>query len=275
MKTIIAPTDFTEVTNNAVHYAADLACVTGTDLLIVHTVQPPFSYNEVPVPDLTVRELHEAASARMEKLHQEIATKLDGCTDIHTDVRDGDMLTEIGKVCSMYDTYAVVLGTENKSGLEQFLFGNNTIDAIRELSWPLIVVPPAAKFASIRKVGLACDLLKVNDTIPQKEIADVIRAFNAELHILHVSDAGGDKFSPQKLDESARLLTMLYDLKPVYHLIENKDIEKGISEFAEKNQLDILITIPRSRKFPAGIFHHSHTKDLVLHSHIPVMSIHE
>jgi hypothetical protein len=38
------------------------------------------------------------------------------------------------------------------------------------LSTPLIVVPPEAKFTSIKKIGLACDLKNVQETTPLKEI---------------------------------------------------------------------------------------------------------
>lgn len=71
------------------------------------------------------------------------------------------------------------------------------------------------------------------------------------------------------------LHTMLEDVNPSYHFIEQKDIEEGINQFAEKNNLDLIIAIPKKHKLLEGIFKPSSTKQLVFQSHIPVMCVHE
>ncbi len=43
MKTIIAPTDFSDVSLNAVYYAADMASTVNANLLILHATEAPFS----------------------------------------------------------------------------------------------------------------------------------------------------------------------------------------------------------------------------------------
>ncbi|MBK8520712.1 MAG: universal stress protein [Chitinophagaceae bacterium] len=42
-----------------------------------------------------------------------------------------------------------------------------------------------------------------------------------------------------------------------------------------KNQIDLLVVMPHRHNLLSGLFHKSHTKQLVLHSHVPVMSIHQ
>ena len=68
---------------------------------------------------------------------------------------------------------------------------------------------------------------------------------------------------------------MLQELNPVYDFIRHKDIEDGINEFAEKNNLDIIITIPKKHKLLEGLFKTTSTRQLVFESHIPVMCVHE
>ena len=68
---------------------------------------------------------------------------------------------------------------------------------------------------------------------------------------------------------------MLRRMKPKYHFINEPVIEKGIIDFAEKNNLDLLIIIPKYHGLINRIFKYSHSKQLVLHAHIPVMSLHE
>jgi nucleotide-binding universal stress UspA family protein len=48
MRTIIAPTDFSAVSLNAVNYAADLAVAINAELILLHVVQIPITVSEIP-----------------------------------------------------------------------------------------------------------------------------------------------------------------------------------------------------------------------------------
>jgi nucleotide-binding universal stress UspA family protein len=51
-------------------------------------------------------------------------------------------------------------------------------------------------------------------------------------------------------------------------------VDKGIIDFAEGNELDMLIVLPKRHGLIDSLMHRSHTKQLVLHSHVPVMALH-
>jgi hypothetical protein len=68
---------------------------------------------------------------------------------------------------------------------------------------------------------------------------------------------------------------MLEDLHPVYDYIEHPDVVEGIHQFAETKGFDLLLTIPKKHKLLSGLFEKSHTRELVFHSHIPIMCLHE
>ena len=108
-----------------------------------------------------------------------------------------------------------------------------------------------------------------------KEITDLVREFKAEFHVIHVSEQSGSSYSAETVEESGFLQEMIGDLHPKYHFIRDTDIERAISEFAEKNDLDLLIIIPKWHSVISKIFGHRHSTKLVLHTHVPVMAIHE
>jgi nucleotide-binding universal stress UspA family protein len=275
MKTIVAPVDFSAISLNAADYAADLACVTGKDLSLLHVCMTPLSFSEVPAPAYSIAELVADAEEKMKELKEKIMFRIKDRIKVHTAVKQGGVVQEIDNYCAEVNPYAVVMGTESAGAFERFLSGGKTISAVRQLSWPLIVVPPEVKFASIRKIGLACDFRKVVETIPVREIEDLVKEFKAELHVLHVSTESGEAFSEVTIDESGWLQDILGELKPKYHFINDKDVEKGIAEFADKNDLDLLINIPKRQNLDIKIFQHSHSTRQVLHTHVPVMAIHE
>src|ERR1700741_4703000 len=103
MKTIIVPTDFSAISNNAIDYAVDLAKATGGSILLFHAYQVPVSMTDVPIVLLSIDELED--------------------------------------VCAKVKPFAVVMGTKGATGMERVLFGSTTLTTIRHLSWPVIVVP--------------------------------------------------------------------------------------------------------------------------------------
>ena len=59
-------------------------------------------------------------------------------------------------------------------------------------------------------------------------------------------DYKSSHFKPDTPQESILLHTLLEDLNPKYDFIEDANIEVGIEKFAEKHDLDLVITIPKN-----------------------------
>jgi nucleotide-binding universal stress UspA family protein len=275
MKTIIIPTDFSPVATNALHYGIEMAKKINASLLLFHVYQVPVSFTDVPVVLVSVDELQKIAEDQIATLKKEVEHITSGAVKVYTETRLGNVADEIENLCSKINPFAVVMGSKGSTGLEKAIFGSNTLTAIKHLTWPIICVPPGKTFGDgIKKIGFACDFRDVVQTTPTNFIKEFQKEFNAELHVLNV-DYHHKHFSADTPSESALLHTMLEDSKPEYHFIEHKDIEDGINEFAEKNNLDLIITIPKKHKLLEGIFKPSSTKQLVYQSHVPVMCIHE
>jgi len=272
MKPIVAPTDFSPVSLNAVDYAADMAAMLGLDLNLVHVYAIPVPVSEVPVPVVNVRDMETEAASRIEELRDKLLTRTLGKIAIRTEVRPGNVLPEIISYCTGVKPHAVVIGAESTGAFERVFLGGKTIEALKQMEYPLIVVPPNVSFKNIRKIGFACDFREVVESVRVKEIKEIVEEFKAELHILHVT---GDEFRPQTVEESGWLQEMLGSLNPKYHFLKGPEVEKELAEFAEKNNLDLLIIIPKKHSFISRIFQHRHSKRLVLHTHVPVMAIHE
>ena len=274
MKTIVVPTDFSAISNNAIDYAVDLAKVTGCSILLFHAYQVPVSMTDVPIVLLSVEDLQKANESKMDEVKASLKERAGDSIKIYTETKLGDTVDELEDICDKIKPFAVVMGTKGATGMERVLFGSTTLTTIRHLSWRVIVVPPGKKYSTIKKIGFACDFREVVNTTPIHFIKDFVKEFNAELHVLNV-DYKNSHFKPGTPQESILLHTMLEDLNPKYDFIEDANIELGIEKFAEKHDLDLVITIPKKHKLLDGLFRKSHTKDLIFHSHLPIMCVHE
>jgi nucleotide-binding universal stress UspA family protein len=272
MKTIVAPTDFSSTSRNAVDYAADLASFINADLTILNVSPIPISF-EMPVPGFALEEMLDEAKKEMEKMKLKILERTTGRIKVNIVAKLGTVISQIDNYCESINPYAVVMGTESINGLERILSGNNTVAAINRISWPLIIVPPEVKFLGIKKLGLACDFRNVINTLPIEKIKELVNTYHPELFVLHVSMEGAS--DSQIVQESAWLQEMLYGMNPKYEFVKSTSIEEGISSFAKKNDLDMLIIIPKHHNIISKIFQHSHSKQMAIHTHVPVLAMHE
>ena len=68
MKTILAPTDFSASSINAVNYAADLALSINANLVLFHAIPFPIAVSEISIPGDFIDDMMEASQKDMEEL---------------------------------------------------------------------------------------------------------------------------------------------------------------------------------------------------------------
>ena len=242
--------------------------------MLLHVYQVPVSYSDAPIVLVSVDELRKAAERKMEQVREVVRKVLHGDQKLYTETRLGNVTDELEAICEKIRPFAVVMGTKGASAFERVLFGSNALSAIRHLHVPVICVPPGKTFGKgIKKIGFACDYKEVVATTPTRIIRDLVKNFEAELYVLNVNTDGRDQ--EEKPEQTVLLETLLSDLRPVYFFLEHNDIEDAINEFAEKNNLDLIISIPKQHKLVDKLFKKTSTRQLVYQSHVPVMCIHE
>ena len=271
MKTILVATDFSPAALNAVNYAADMAAAINGDLYLLNICQVPIGYAEVPVI-VNLDELMNEAKIEINKLKDELTHKTGNGLQIKTEVREGAFFQQVKNVCELIKPYTVVMGSQGTTAAERMFFGGHAVNAMKNLEWPLITVPQGSRFSAIKKIGFACDFTEVIDTTPVDEIKMLVNDFNAELHVLNTGKQS--EFNPDTVFQSGMLQEMIGSLNPNYHFIASENIDDGIIDFAEKNNIDLLLVLPKRHSLFEKLVHKSHTKQLVLHSHVPVMALH-
>lgn len=272
MKTIIVPTDFSPVALNALHYAIDMAQSIGAQIILLNTYLAPVTYSDAPVSPVTmisIDDIKDSSEDRLAALKQE-ANRMGGSQlKIYSESRLGSTVDILGEMCDSVRPFAIVMGSHGTSGIERLIMGSTTLSVIRNLRFPVIVVPPATAYKEIKRMGLACDFRDVAETIPAAYIKNMVHEFNAELYVLNVN---ADSNMPP---ESAWLDSLLGDIKPNYYFLKRDDVVQAINEFADTHELDVVIVIPKKHNLLEKIFHKSRSKELVNTAHIPIVSIHE
>jgi nucleotide-binding universal stress UspA family protein len=275
MKTIVVAVDFSTSSNHSIDYALAFAKATGSSLTLVHIYQLPLNLGEVlPSPEV-ITELMDDAEENMRVLKDSVLQKAMGKIKIYTDLLEGNVIIQLEKFCNNIQPYAIVMGAHSASTLNRVLFGSNVLQALRKMSWPLIIVPPDAVFRKISKICLACDLIDVTENIHAETIKNLVAALGAELHILYVNTYNRKKISSEEREQSELLKEMFAGIKCHFHFLSNELVEEEISEWIEKNKPDVLMVVPKKHDLLYRITYKSQSKQMVLHAHLPVIAIHE
>jgi len=275
MKTIIVPTDFSAVAFNAAQYAAALAEKLNAKIVLFHAYPLPLAFSEVPVPPQIFNTLQRDAEDFMQQAKTELEEYTKGSIPIDTAVFPGGLLTNLQLHCDETKPYAVVMSSHGNAGLEKLLLGSETNAAVTHLSWPLIVVPKGAKFKAPENIALACDFEKVSSTVPVAVIKDLVQVFKAKLFVLHVHPDAEQPYEQPVIDGAGDLHQLLEDLHPSYQFLNRADITEAILDFIQKNNIELLIVLPKKYNFLESLFHKSKSKKLAKEAFVPMMSFHE
>ncbi len=274
MKIIIAPVDFSNSATNAAEFAGNLAAFYGAEIWLYHAYQIPIALSEFAYPVVDIAEMQKAAEHEMDMLKENTQSKIKTTISIHTKAEMNVLQLGLTNFCNELKPDMVVMGLSGKNALTRLIVGSNTIKAIHELTYPILVIPPRAEFIPVRKIGFACDYQEVEKTTPVALLKKIVTDFHAELHVLNVDHKNGSS-NPAKLHEGFLIDNLLRDIKAEFHSIDAGEITDGINWFVDRSKLDWLVVIPKKHKLMDKIFRRSHTKELVYHTHIPVLCIHE
>ena len=269
MKTIIAATDFSDVSANAAHYAADLAAAMHAELVLVNVVQVPVTVSEIPLTEYEFDEMSENSRQELLALKQRLAEQVHD--KINIDIRStiGTVNFALYELSREKEIFCIVMGTDRTAAVERLFIQNNSLATMHTVTTPVLIIPPNARFQGVKKIALALDLKNHGGAASIKHLQDWLDAFGASLDVVSVVK---DAASARTLS-SRRLQNELNELHPAFYFVHEDNVEEGINKFIEGHRPDLLVTIPGKYGFAERVFHKSQSKQFIRHSYIPVLSI--
>ncbi|RYY60499.1 MAG: universal stress protein [Chitinophagaceae bacterium] len=271
MEKILVAVDFSPASENAMRYAADLALFTRSTLVLFHVCELPPTFADAPLVNLVSLEQH--AWEILNDRRTELALRMEGDGFIECYVDTGDFFKRLEHICELTNPDLVIVGSRGTSKLERFFFGNHSGKAAEKITWPVMAVPLGYSFTPPARICLACDMSDVRETVPAGLISAIVSDFNGVLHILNTGHPG--RHRPEIADQAAILESMFKDLRPVFHFTSGHNVDQDIIDFVAENHIDILIVMPKSAPVVNQVLRHHHTRFLVLHCPVPVVSFHK
>jgi nucleotide-binding universal stress UspA family protein len=141
VRRILAPVDFSDVSNQALEAAAGLAKQLGSKLVVLHAVEPVYFAGtmfgpEINVPQLVEEQRRAAASAIEDILNRLERREIDATGLVQTGVPH-EVILRIAdeKKCDL-----IVVGTHGRSGVSHFLLGSVAEKVVRAAKCPVMTL---------------------------------------------------------------------------------------------------------------------------------------
>ncbi len=273
MKAILVPVDFSSTSLHAAHYAQKLARQVGAKIILIHAYEPPPSFPMVEGMLYTDEPLRQMMTEKIEQLAVEM-DKEDSLIKIEAMIMDGNLKDVTKTITDAMQVYLIVMGITGAGKIKEAFIGSNTLDVAKANAVPVLIVPEQADYTKINDVGLTTDFREVAETIPHQKISELIASLGARLHILNI-DFNQQNLTKDTLMQSGIIETMFERHYLTYHFIEGENVAEELSNYALKNSIELLVAVPKKHNLIQKIFSGSHTKELVFHSKVPVLVMHE
>lgn len=265
MQTILVPVDFSPVSRNASVYAAELARIFNSRLLLFHAYMLPTPVSEVPYVMVTADEMQKENETLLSKEAEQLQATYG--VQVEYLVRIGIASDEIRELARERSADMVIMGMKGAGGIDKII-GSTTTNVIRKIRIPILIIPHDAGFKPIRHITYASDFSYKTNIGLFTPLLKIAKRLNARIHIVHVQK------NAVKVEElSGRTSTEKvfngYDHEFVN--VTNQSVTQGISEYLHQQDSQILVMVAHTHTFFERIFSKSRTTAMAYETKIPLL----
>ena len=268
MKKFLVPIDFSDTSINAGKYAVALAKeIPDVHIILYHV------YSRISLATLKSRDegsRQQVSESELKSTQEKIA---DGDIPISCVAEEGSFVDNISDYVMGNYVDLVIMGITGSSRITQVFMGTNTLNVIRHINCPVMIIPPDAKFAGLKNVLFTSDFKDVARTTPFVALRKILDIVNPKLYILNVDSEHYVELTEDFKIERETMEEKLGSYNPEFSFLRAYDFLEGINSFVETKDINAIITVPRKHSFLSQLFKTSHTKKLAYYSHVPIIAI--
>lgn len=273
IKHILVPTDFSDCAINALEYALKFAKKVNpeAEITILNAYTVPLAYSDFNLA-YDVGESEEDIKKYIDSEFNQLENKLPLLKEFEYEtVKTENYVKDAVEEYSLENPVdLIIMGTKGASGVDEVILGTNAHRVIKAELAPVLVIPEDSQYVDIKNIALSSDYKGIIAELltPVKAIRQV---YASKIHLIHVSQE--PMLAKEKAEEAKNLEMHLKGLPHQYHFMVNKNVEEGIDEFAETNEIDMLVVLPRKKGLFESLFGKSESKSLIFHTKVPLLAL--
>ncbi|SMD31960.1 Nucleotide-binding universal stress protein, UspA family [Reichenbachiella faecimaris] len=275
INTILVPMDYSPCAKNAFETALILAKKAQANIQVVSVSHMPHIHAEVvgaaSIIQPLLQEYHEQLDQQFEELisSSNIEEVSVTNTKYNAPLHDAIYSCTIQNECDL-----IVTGTKSQQDWLTQLVGSNSMDMVERAKIPVLVIPERVKSPSFKKIGVAVDYSDFTDPEILAPLRDFATFNFSSLCFLNVTEKQHKLFVYD--DVKLRISDYFNGLKQSYHTFtDSRPLDEILNEAINDLGLGMLFMLPKNHSIIERLIGTRHTKSMVKHIAIPLMTIHE
>jgi len=271
MKRILVPTDFSTYAENALKAAAQIAKKNNSELFLLHMLELPSQMSDTITEGNSIPEVMffiEKAREMLESIKERLY--LNGII-VNESVLFESAFKGIIEFSKKNDIDLIIMGSRGLSGFEEILIGSNTEKVVRHSEIPVLVIKKDTVEFKAENIVFASDFSKEAKK-PFRKLLKFAQIFDSTLNLVMICTPSSFK-TTLVAEKFISDFAANFDLKKfTSHIYNDANIEKGIINFSNSINADLIGMCTHNRTALSHFFNGSISEDLVNHSNKPVIA---
>lgn len=243
MRRIVIPTDFSKNATHALEQACLFFKLSYCEFYLVHTYSEEvfeeslfYAPSEAPVLKSDIKatvnqKLIDLLEYIQEKNHNPLHR-------FKIRAIDHSLLDGIDNLIQQEEIDLVVMGTKGSKNNPEVVFGSYTLNMIKYVDCPVLVIPEKYEFKRPQNF-----LLATNFEVPKRKDLKLLeimaKDFKAKFHFLHQTKE--PQLSPKEKEIKEFICAVLKDCDLEFHLLDGDNLIQTIYRFMNKTPVDLII----------------------------------
>jgi nucleotide-binding universal stress UspA family protein len=276
MKNILLLTDFSDNSINAIHYALKLFKNNIYNFYVLHA-QSPATYMS---DDLMLsgnqsiyKSIVEKSKHKLAKLVTELESEFKNDNFSYEILVDYDELPDaINQIKGSIKFDLIVMGTNGITGAKEVVFGSNTINVIRKVDCPTLVVPEDFKYRAPKDILLPLDLKDSLSDTAFKNVIKFTKDFGEKLHLLRITP--NNKGLKEIEQDTENIDSFLGDTLYEYHIMNKVPMTYAVDAYIQSNSIDLTTLLVQKESLFERFFIGSPTTKISNNIRVPLLIFH-
>ena len=277
IKKILVPTDFSEISLNALDYAGYIAKVVNAEVVLLHVYESYEQNTKLKLAFDFSEIIEKGINDKMEEIKRD--NKNISGVKITTHVKTGKIHQVIEEVSKKEKVDLIVMGTHGASGLSdlsKFFLGSNAYRTINNVHTPVITIRKSKKNIRFKDIILPIDTSK--ETMQKVETAiEWAKVFEGTIHLLGLT-AFFDELVVQVKDLKKTMEEVQEKLEAagvpyVSKMIRHQALSESVLSHAKKVNADLIFMMADQGNAFSEMILRSSSQNIVNDSPIPVLSM--
>ena len=271
MKKILIPTDFSKHAEYALKVAAQIAKKNNGEIILLHMLELPNQASDAIGGGAAIPEIMFFKNAAIKKLEDLMDEDYLEGIKVSEVVQFELAFDGILKISKVNEVDLIVMGSHGASGYKEMFIGSNAEKVVRNSEVPVLIIKAEEENFEVNDFVFASDFSEEIKK-PFEKVVEFANKFDATLHLAMINTPNNFKptsLSNQIMDEFVANFKVN---KFETHIYNESNVEKGILNFANSIDADLIGMSTHGRKGLSHFFNGSISEDLVNHSSRPVVT---